>query len=74
MKHSDFVPIIGLLLVVVGICLCWGINSQKFDRRNFTGVEQFPNYANKEVTRFTEGIGKLVGWVFILAGTGLMLA
>ena len=53
--------------------MLYRLGRRRFNRRNAMGVQVFPSYWNALVTRGTETVLRLLGWLFLLAGAGLVL-
>jgi len=65
--------IIGILLMLFGICLRFWINRRKFNRRGPNGLEHFSSYEKSVATRSVEGFCKLLAYAFILIGIFLII-
>lgn len=62
-----------LALVVIGITLRFFINRRRFNRRSFTGSQQFKSYFSGLVVSFVENLLMLAANITILAGALLFL-
>ncbi len=71
--YQTFQTIAGPALLVLGIWLLYRMGRRRFNRRNAMGVQVFPSYSNSLLTRGAETLIRLLGWVFVLAGAGLVL-
>ncbi len=63
-----------LLLVVAGVALVYWSKHRGFVRSNQLGVEQFPSYARKVVSKLTDGMLLIVGFSLIGASGLILLA
>ena len=63
-----------LLLVVAGVALVYWSKRRGFVRINQLGVEQFPSYARKVVSKLTDGILLISGFSLIGASGLILLA
>jgi hypothetical protein len=64
----------GPALIALGLAIRYKIAKRKFLRRSMTGLEYFPSYGAAIVTRFVEGLARLVAFVMIVVGIVLLLS
>lgn len=60
--------IIAIIAFTLGIGINYWINRRKFYRRNMAGLEGFSSFEKSVFIGLTERIGKLIGYILILAG------
>jgi len=58
----------GIVLLLLGILIQYQIRKRKFNRRTSGGSEAFSSYGNSILTRFMEGIFRLISILMILLG------
>lgn len=59
---------LAIIVALVGIALKYWINRRRFYRRNAMGVEGFRSYESMRLITLLEGLGKLIGNIFIIVG------
>ncbi len=65
--------VIGISIMLFGMCLRYWINRRRFNRRNLNGLERFSSYEKSVATRSVEGLCKLLAYAFILFGLFLVI-
>lgn len=70
---ANFILIVGILSLVLGIGLIYWINRRKFYRRNVAGLEGFSSFEASVFIRFLERIGKWLAYALILLSILLFL-
>lgn len=70
---ANFILIVGILSLVLGIGLIYWINRREFYRRNVAGLEGFSSFEASVFIRFLERIGKWLAYALILLSILLFL-
>ncbi|SER58686.1 hypothetical protein [Myroides profundi] len=70
---ANFILIVGILSLVLGIGLIYWINRRKFYRRNVAGLEGFSSFEASVFIRLLERIGKWLAYALILLSILLFL-
>lgn len=65
------IKIFAIFIFIVGVVLRYWMNRRKFNRRNFTGTEEFRNYEHKTSADTFEFILKIVAWGLMLGAIAL---
>jgi len=65
--------VIGISIMLFGICLRYWINRRRFNRRTLNGLEHFSSYEKSVATRSFEGFCKFLAYTFILIGFFLIV-
>ncbi|WP_121967275.1 hypothetical protein [Myroides sp. N17-2] len=63
---ANFILIVGILSLILGIGLIYWINRRKFYRRNVAGLEGFSSFEASVFIRFLERLGKWLAYALIL--------
>ncbi|MDM1444428.1 hypothetical protein HX056_14010 [Myroides odoratimimus] len=70
---ANFILIVGILSLVLGIGLIYWINRRKFYRQNVAGLEGFSSFEASVFIRLLERIGKWLAYALILLSILLFL-
>jgi hypothetical protein len=64
----SFIRILAIALILLGIIIRYRLNKRKFNRRNYSGVEEFRSYGNMKFTVIIENIAWFFGVAMITIG------
>jgi hypothetical protein len=70
---DDIIKYLFLALAFVGVFIRYRINRREFNRRNAMGIQGFSSYEKARFTVFIEGIGRSIGFLFIIIGLLMFL-
>jgi hypothetical protein len=67
------IKILAIVIFIIGAALRYLMNRRRFNRRNFTGAEEFKNYEHKTGTEVVEKVIKIIAWLLMIGGAFLYI-
>ena len=72
--HTIHHPLtLSAICVMIGLILRYTVAKRRFNRRTITGLQFYETYDQGLITRFMEGVARLIGTLLLLAGVVLAL-
>ncbi len=65
--------VLGVVLIVIGVIIRYSVGKRRFNRRTITGLEVFRSYERAWLTRFGEGVLRLIALLLIVSGISVLI-